>query len=87
MIEFIGKKWVSYAFKNNKRKHVFHNLTTMKSVLILFHFKDWMQIQLVAKDLERLGKKVFLWTVESTEETEVEVFTESSVSFSVSGDA
>ncbi len=73
MIEFIGKKWVSYAFKNNKRKHVFHNLQTMKSVLILFHFKDWMQIQLVAKDLERLGKKVFLWTVESTEESEVAI--------------
>lgn len=73
MMKFLGKKMVSYAFKNNKRKHAFHNLNTMKSVLILFHFKDWMQIQLVAKDLERSGKQVFLWTVESREDSLVDM--------------
>lgn len=73
MIIFGENRIINNAFKNNKRKHAFHNLKTMESVLILFHHKDWMQIQLVAKDLERCGKKVSLWTVESEDETVINI--------------
>lgn len=68
MIEFFRRLKINHAFEKNKRKHAFHSLSTMKSVLILFHLKDWMKIQLIAKDLERQGKIVHLWTVESSEE-------------------
>lgn len=73
MIDFIKRKKADHALKNNRRKRTFHNLETMERVLVLFHYKDWMQIQLVAKDLERMGKKVMLWTVESLDETTVNI--------------
>lgn len=73
MIDFFGRQRTNSTFKKNKRKHAFHNLETMERVLILFHYKDWMQIQLVANDLERMGKKVLLWTVESSDETVINI--------------
>lgn len=73
MFDFIRTQRVNFAFKKNKRKRAFHNLQTMESVLILFHHVDWMQIQLVANDLERMGKKVILWTVQSTDDSTVNI--------------
>ncbi len=73
MFDFIRTQKVSFAFKNNKRRRAFRNLETMERVLILFHHTDWMQIQLVANDLERMGKKVILWTTESTDNSAVNI--------------
>lgn len=68
IFNYIRNKRINTAFKKNKRKHFFHNLRTMERVLILFHHKDWMQIQLVANDLTKNGKEVILWTVESLDD-------------------
>lgn len=73
MFDFIRTQRVNFAFKRNKRKRAFRNLQTMERVLILFHHTDWMQIQLVANDLERMGKKVILWTAESTDGSTVNI--------------
>lgn len=73
MFDFIRTQKVNFAFKRNKRKRSFRNIETMERVLILFHYADWMQIQLVANDLERMGKKVILWTAESTDESTINI--------------
>lgn len=57
--------------KENRRKRAPRNLKDIESVLILFHLKDWLQIQLIADDLIKAGKKVFLWTVDSSEKKQV----------------
>lgn len=73
MFDFIRTQKVNFAFKRNKRKRAFRNLETMERVLILFHYADWMQVQLVANDLERMGKKVILWTAESTDKSTINI--------------
>ncbi len=73
MFDFIRGQKVNFTFKRNKRKRAFRNLETMERVLILFHHTDWMQIQLVANDLERMGKKVILWTAESDDNSIVNI--------------
>lgn len=66
MFDFLVKWKINSAFRDNKRKHAFRNLESMKSVLILFSYNDWPAIAAISKDLTANGKKVTLWTYQST---------------------
>lgn len=66
MFDFLVKWKINSAFRDNKRKHAFRNLESMKSVLILFSYNDWSAIDAISKDLAANGKKVILWTYQST---------------------
>ncbi len=69
MFDFLVKWKINSAFRNNRRKHAFRNLESMKSVLILFSYNDWPVIAAISKDLTANGKKVVLWTYQSTKKT------------------
>lgn len=62
MFEFIVRRKINSAFKNNKRKHAFRDMESMQNILILFTHSDWPEIESIAQDLEQKGKKVILWT-------------------------
>lgn len=66
MFDFLVKWKINSAFRDNKRKHAFRNLESMKSVLILFSYSDWPTVAAISKDLAANGKKVILWTYQST---------------------
>lgn len=63
MFDFLTKKKIDSAFKNNKRKHALKNMKSMHNVLILFSYSDWKVISQIAQDLEKEGKKVIMWTI------------------------
>lgn len=67
MLSLIRKIKIKQAFKNNKRKHTFHRLESMKSVLILFHLQDIGDILNVVVDLQKLNIEVALWTLKDIE--------------------
>lgn len=67
MFDFLVKYKIDSAFKNNKRKHAFRNMESMESILILFSYKDWSEIESISKDLEAKGKKVILWTIKPSQ--------------------
>jgi hypothetical protein len=58
MFDFLVKWKINSAFRDNKRKHAFRNLESMKSVLILFSYNDWPAIDAISKDLAANGKKL-----------------------------
>ena len=63
MLNFIRREKIKRAFNENSRKHAFRSLASMNGVLILFHAKDFPEVLKVANNLQKLGKKVMLWTV------------------------
>ncbi|MFV0536988.1 MAG: DUF6913 domain-containing protein [Dysgonomonas sp.] len=63
MFDFLTKRKINSAFKNNKRKHTLKNMKSMHNVLILFSYSDWKTISQIAHELEKKGKKVTMWTV------------------------
>lgn len=65
MFNFLIKKKINSAFDNNMRKHNLKRMEAIESVLILFSYEDWAEINVIAKDLTDCGKKVHLWTVRS----------------------
>lgn len=62
MFDFIVRRKINSAFKNNRRNRTFKNLESIKDVLILFTYNDWNEIQPIVRDLEQNGKNVVLWT-------------------------
>lgn len=64
MFSFSINKKIDSALKKNKRELIFHRFDDMKSVLVLFNFKDWTEIKCIIQDLESTGKKVILWTIQ-----------------------
>lgn len=67
MFDFLVKLKINSAFKNNARKHAFHNMESMKDILILFSYTDWPEIESISKDLEDKGKNVALWTIKPSQ--------------------
>lgn len=63
MFDFLIKKKISSAFKNNRRKHALRNMESMHDVLILFSYTDWDVVSQIAQDLEQKGKRILLWTI------------------------
>ncbi|MDR0823840.1 MAG: hypothetical protein LBN74_02020 [Prevotella sp.] len=63
MFDFLVKWKIDSAFKKNERNHVFRNMESMKNILILFSYKDFAEIEYIAKDLKAKGKNVVMWTV------------------------
>ncbi|WP_459603061.1 DUF6913 domain-containing protein [Dysgonomonas reticulitermitis] len=63
MFDFLIKRKIDSAFKNNKRKHALKNMKSMHNVLIFFSYSDWEIISQIAQDLEQKGKKVIMWTI------------------------
>ncbi len=63
MFDFLIKRKIDSAFKNNKRKHALKNMESMHNVLILFSYTDWDVVSQIVQDLEQKGKKVLLWTI------------------------
>lgn len=63
MFDFLVKRKIDSAFKNNKRKHALKNMKSMHNILIFFSYADWKVISQIAQDLEQKGKKVALWTI------------------------
>lgn len=61
---FNSKKSVDSILKRNNRTRRFLNIDDVSNVLILFTYDDWEDINLIAQDIEKLGKGVLLWTVE-----------------------
>lgn len=64
MFDFFAKKKINSALERNTRTHIFHNLGDIKTVLILFSYTDWNDIQQIIEDLKSKGKTVLLWTTQ-----------------------
>ncbi|MFV0331873.1 MAG: DUF6913 domain-containing protein [Dysgonomonas sp.] len=64
MFDFLVKWKIDSAFKSNKRDHAFRNIESIESILILFSYNDWKEIEIIARDLESKKKKVVMWTVQ-----------------------
>lgn len=65
MFDFLVKWKINSAFRDNKRKHAFRNLESIKRVLVLFSYNDWPSIEPVLKNLREDGKEVVLWTCQT----------------------
>ncbi len=66
LFELKLKKSIDSILKRNKRIRSFLNLNEMDDILILFTYGDWDKVSLITADLERKGKNVILWTIESS---------------------
>lgn len=66
LFELKLKKSIDSILKRNKRIRSFLNLNEMNDILILFTYGDWDKVSLITADLERKGKNVILWTIESS---------------------
>ncbi len=62
MFKFLKDKRIKSAIKKNERQHTFLNIANMKNILILFDNKDLNEIIHIAKELDSMGKRIFLWT-------------------------
>ncbi|WP_461826089.1 DUF6913 domain-containing protein [Dysgonomonas sp.] len=63
MFDFLIKRKIDSAFKNNKRRHALKNMKSMHNILIFFSYSDWKAISQIAQDLKQEGKKVVMWTI------------------------
>lgn len=60
---FLRKNIESGIKKQKNRKREFLGFNNMQSVLILFDYNDWHEIENIVDDLMKSGKEVILWTI------------------------
>lgn len=65
MFGFNLKKKISSALEKNVRERRFHNLDTMRKVMLLFSYKDWKEVEPIVQDLRGMRKDVQLWTLQN----------------------
>lgn len=65
MFKLLRKKKIGYLIKNYNRQRLFLGFKDINKVLILFHYKDIVQIEAVYNDLINEGKEVWLWTYDN----------------------
>lgn len=62
MFNFLRNKKIQSSIKKNERQHTFLSIANMRNILILFDYKDLNDMIQITKDLDSMGKRVFLWT-------------------------
>lgn len=62
MFKFLRNRKIESSIKKNERQHTFLSMASIRNILILFDYNDLNNIISIVKELDSMGKRVFLWT-------------------------